>query len=470
MKAHRTSTESSRAIFRLAAMLVALWLLAAPWARAGELPRYKFTVGQELTYKTAETPEQAEKKPGRRPPAKVEYTLVVVGRNDDGSWRLLFRNSVNYGGHERSNEGYFDMTADGRVVNLGTLSVMANPTILLPPLPPDAASVAGSWSGALPLDETRSDCSAVSAPTPGDTEWSFAEEHHNVFEPIYLVSTHRDYVFDLEKGVVRKVTVEARQGWPARANGETNKSALELTGTRQWESGELVDLKRDMDKYFAACAEYDRIMAAKDFTRIDQALDKGEKVLKELKGKFKAPRVQAMLDHKLEELPSLHKYERETAERFAKLIGKPSEDWKTTDLDDKPRSLEDYRGKVVLLDFWYRGCGWCIRAMPQFKQLVDEFKNDRVAVLGMNNDTDLDDARLVIDKMGLNYETLKNGGHKDGIHTKYGVQGWPTLVVLDGTGVVRHVHVGYSPHLRQEPGDKIRELLAENTATSAQAK
>jgi hypothetical protein len=63
--------------------------------------------------------------------------------------------------------------------------------------------------------------------------------------------------------------------------------------------------------------------------------------------------------------------------------------------------------------------------------------------------------------MGLNYDTLKNGENEEGIHAKYGVQGWPTLVILDGAGVVRHIHIGYSPRLREELGKKVRELLAE---------
>ena len=173
-----------------------------------------------------------------------------------------------------------------------------------------------------------------------------------------------------------------------------------------------------------------------------------------------------MLKNSLEQHKQSRGYYLETAERFAKLIGQRSDDWKTEDLEGHPRSLADYRGKVVLLDFWYRGCGWCIRAMPQLKQLADDFPRDKVAVLGMNNDRNLDDARLVIEKMGLNYETLKNGGNENGIHAKYGVRGWPTLVILDGAGVVRHVHSGYSPTLRQKLGDKIRELLDENIAAA----
>ena len=143
-----------------------------------------------------------------------------------------------------------------------------------------------------------------------------------------------------------------------------------------------------------------------------ETLDEAEGVLKQAEGSFELPVVEAMLKKKLDEFGQSRNYELENAERFGKLIGKPSEDWKTEDLAGHPRSLEDYRGKVVVLDFWYRGCGWCIRAMPQFKQLSDEFPKDKVAVIGMNNDGHLEDAQLVIEKMGLNYETLKNGSRE----------------------------------------------------------
>jgi peroxiredoxin len=126
------------------------------------------------------------------------------------------------------------------------------------------------------------------------------------------------------------------------------------------------------------------------------------------------------------------------------------------DLDGKAHALTDYKGKVVVLDFWYRGCGWCMRAMPQVNQLAEDFKGQPVAVLGMCTDRDEKDARLVADKMKLTYPVLR----AEGVPDKYKVQGFPTLVVIDQKGEVRDVHVGYSPALRDEVAKVIRGLLA----------
>ena len=108
-----------------------------------------------------------------------------------------------------------------------------------------------------------------------------------------------------------------------------------------------------------------------------------------------------------------------------------------------------------MLDFWYRGCGWCIKAMPQLNALASQFKGRPVAVLGMNTDKNEADAKFVIDAMSLKYATLC----ADGIPEKYGVRGFPTLIVIDTEGTVRDVHVGYSPTLKTDVAKTIEGLL-----------
>jgi thiol-disulfide isomerase/thioredoxin len=125
-------------------------------------------------------------------------------------------------------------------------------------------------------------------------------------------------------------------------------------------------------------------------------------------------------------------------------------------LDGQKHALEDYRGKVVALDFWYRGCGWCMVAMPQIKALADQFRGQPVVILGMNTDRKDEDAKFVVNKLKLNYLTL----HGTGIPEKYGVQGFPTFIVIDQRGIVRAQLVGYSPTLRAEMAESISNLLS----------
>jgi peroxiredoxin len=161
------------------------------------------------------------------------------------------------------------------------------------------------------------------------------------------------------------------------------------------------------------------------------------------------------LDEKLKNHAEQARWIAEGAKRLLKVLGKPAADWDTKDLDGKPHALKDYRGKVVILDFWYRGCGWCIRAMPQVNQLANDFKNEPVAILGMNTDQDEKDAQFVVEKMKLTYPVLK----ATGVPEKYEVAGFPTLVIIDQQGNVHDVHVGYSPTLRDDVAAVVKKLL-----------
>src|SRR5207248_2928831 len=147
-----------------------------------------------------------------------------------------------------------------------------------------------------------------------------------------------------------------------------------------------------------------------DATAVKAAVAKAEADLKAARCGLKRPEFQKRLDQILSEHERQAAAVVEEAERRASLLGKPAADWSTTDLDGKRHALADYRGKVVILDFWYRTCFWCVRAMPQVKEVAAQFKGRPVVVLGMNTDAKEEDARFVVEKMGLNYATLKAAG------------------------------------------------------------
>src|SRR5262249_3301097 len=68
--------------------------------------------------------------------------------------------------------------------------------------------------------------------------------------------------------------------------------------------------------------------------------------------------------------------------------GRQAQDVEGEDLDGKKLKLSDYRGKVVVLDFWANWCGFCRQMYPQERDLVERYKDQPFALLGVNCDED----------------------------------------------------------------------------------
>ena len=220
---------SGRSLGFLLAWSLVLVAQATGRAWADDVPRYKLSVGDELTYRTAEGPSD-EKQDAQC--AESEWVLTVVEQNSDGGWRVLFRERTSYGSsYERTSAGYFDLKPDGRIAENRTINVHANPTPLFPVLPPDADAIKNGWSSATPIDETRCSYTAPAGPPGPDAEtWTFEEDIDNVFSPIYEVTRHGTNEFDLQRGIIRKLTTTSKQGWP---KSQEERRPYRCDGTRR---------------------------------------------------------------------------------------------------------------------------------------------------------------------------------------------------------------------------------------------
>jgi thioredoxin-related protein len=96
--------------------------------------------------------------------------------------------------------------------------------------------------------------------------------------------------------------------------------------------------------------------------------------------------------------------------------------------------------------------------MPTLNVLERQFGAKALAVIGMNNDKDIADARFVVGKLGLEYLNLRSGD----LYKKYGVSGFPTLFVVDGKGRIHDIHVGYSPDLKEKLSRSVRNAIGED--------
>ncbi len=105
--------------------------------------------------------------------------------------------------------------------------------------------------------------------------------------------------------------------------------------------------------------------------------------------------------------------------------------------------LSDYKGKVVLLDFWATWCGPCKIEIPWFMEFEQQFKDRGFAVVGVSMDEDGWTAvKPYLVRMKVNYRILLGN---DQIGTLYGgVESLPTTFLIDRQGKIASVHVGVS--------------------------
>jgi len=119
-------------------------------------------------------------------------------------------------------------------------------------------------------------------------------------------------------------------------------------------------------------------------------------------------------------------------------------DFTLTDIDGNKVSLSDYKGKVILLDFWATWCGPCRMEIPSFIELQKTYGDD-VVVLGVSLDQNGPKAVVPFaEKMGINYPIVYGNGQ---VTQAYGgVRGIPTTFVIDRDFNIQRKYVGYTAH------------------------
>lgn len=124
------------------------------------------------------------------------------------------------------------------------------------------------------------------------------------------------------------------------------------------------------------------------------------------------------------------------------IVGKTAPDFKAIDQDGVEFRLSDYRGKVVVLDFWGFWCGPCRALIPHNKEMVEANKSKPFALIGINSDGDRSVLQKIVKEQGLTYRNAVGGTTSGPIATAWNVHAWPTVYVIDANGVIRNKFIG----------------------------
>jgi len=133
------------------------------------------------------------------------------------------------------------------------------------------------------------------------------------------------------------------------------------------------------------------------------------------------------------------------------------------DLNGKTVSLSDFKGKVVVLDFWATWCPPCVMEIPHFIELYEQYKDKGFAMVGISLDREgVSVVKSFARKYRINYPILMTDGRIDKVYG--GITGIPTTFVIDSAGNIRRKYIGYRDKAVFEAD--IKALLAEAEAPS----
>lgn len=131
--------------------------------------------------------------------------------------------------------------------------------------------------------------------------------------------------------------------------------------------------------------------------------------------------------------------------------------WTLVSLKDKTVSLSDIKGKLVLIDFFYKSCYPCMLALPALQDLHERYNDKGLLVIGIDpyDTKEKDDIDNFLAKRGVTYTVLLGG--KD-VAKEYHVSAYPTMYLIDKNGKIILSQIGYGEGVEKE----LEEIITKN--------
>ena len=133
-----------------------------------------------------------------------------------------------------------------------------------------------------------------------------------------------------------------------------------------------------------------------------------------------------------------------------------------TQVDGKPFNSADWKGQVVLVDFWATWCGPCRASLPHVESLYKKYHAQGLDIVSVSNDNSVAALKAFLKSHPqMSWPQLFDAKHPgwSPLAVNFGISGIPTQFVIDRQGVLRHIIVGFSPHIAAKLTADIKPLL-----------
>ena len=136
--------------------------------------------------------------------------------------------------------------------------------------------------------------------------------------------------------------------------------------------------------------------------------------------------------------------------------GNLAPDFETVSDSGQPIRLSDYRGQVVLLNFWATWCGPCRQEMPEFQAVYDAHKDAGFAVVAVNNAEPAASVQAFRQELGLSFPLVMD--NQADIQVRYNIFSYPTTFLLNRDGII--IDRSYGPLTAEQIDDLVNRALA----------
>ncbi len=149
------------------------------------------------------------------------------------------------------------------------------------------------------------------------------------------------------------------------------------------------------------------------------------------------------------------------AQAASGLLGKAAPDFVLKSIDGENLRLSEYRGEVVLINFWTASCGRCRKQLPRIQSLLNRYPHG-LSVLSVSLDRDAGRTRALASDLKLQFPILLDRGKR--VARAYDPGRLPLTLVVDQVGTVRFVHEGYREDDADAYATEIQTVLDEQIA------
>jgi peroxiredoxin len=144
---------------------------------------------------------------------------------------------------------------------------------------------------------------------------------------------------------------------------------------------------------------------------------------------------------------------------FAADAGGPAPSFTLAALTGQQAALSQYKGQVVMVNFWATWCGPCQQEMPLLDQMYKKYKPAGFTLIGVNVDKEAPAVKELMARKPVSFPVLLDPANQ--VSKAYHVNEMPSSIFIDRKGEIRYIHRGYRPGDENEYQDRIRQLIRE---------